>query len=317
MLDRLTLERTDADEPAADCVPPGAQHHATRARLTAADGVLLHYRSWTPDRRATAGVLLFVHGIASHGGWFSETAAHLAERGIAVYAPDRRGSGLSGGPRGHLLRYEQAVDDLHRFVDLASHEHPGRPLFLAGSSWAAKVALVVAALHEERLAGLLLHGPGLFPRVDLSLPRKLAVLLSYQSRPEHQLPIPLVPSDYTRQPAHLEYIRNDPYRLLTASSRLFWETRRLDRCRDESARRLTLPILLQIGADDPMMRVQTTCRWFERLHAPDRTTVVYRGAAHTLDFEPEPTIRAYRADLLGWLRRQIGGNTRGETRHDR
>jgi hypothetical protein len=34
--------------------------------------------------------------------------------------------------------------------------------------------------------------------------------------------------------------------------------------------------------------------------------VVYRGASHTLDFEPYPNVRAYRADLLGWLRHQIG-----------
>jgi alpha-beta hydrolase superfamily lysophospholipase len=299
--------------------PSGADRHtASRARLIAADGVPLHYRAWLPQDRRPTGSLLFVHGIASHGAWFAETAAYLADRGIAVYAPDRRGSGLSGGPRGHVAGYEQALDDLSRFLDLVAEEQPHTPLFLAGSSWAAKLAIAGAAQAQaqtpDRLAGLLLHGPALFPRVDLSFTQKLAVLFLHRGRGEHSLQIPLVPDDYTRNPLYLDYIRRDPYRLLTASARFFWETRRLDRARNRLAKRLSLPLLLQIGEADPIMDTVATCRWFQRLGAPDRTAIVYRNAAHTLDFEPEPTVRAYRADLLGWLRRQISRDSgaRGE-----
>jgi alpha-beta hydrolase superfamily lysophospholipase len=273
--------------------------------LTATDGLPLHYRSWIPVGRPPEATLLFLHGIASHGAWFSGTAVHLADRGIAVYAPDRRGSGLSGGPRGHVSSYELALDDLDLFRDLAAGEQPGTPIFLAGSSWAAKLAIASAARSQDGLAGLLLLGPGLFPRADLTVPQKLAVLLYHRTRPEHDLRIPLVPDDYTRNPMYLEFVRRDAYRLLTASSRFFWETRRLDRARDRLAAGLNLPILLQIGEADQIMDTPATCAWLQRLGAPDRTSIVYRGAAHTLDFEPEPTVRAYRADLLGWLRRQI------------
>lgn len=304
----IDLKVTDSTPPAsspADRLSAPDRHVAGRARLTAIDGVSLHYRTWTPIGRRPEASLLFLHGIASHGGWFAGTAVHLAERGIAVYAPDRRGSGLSGGARGHLASYEQALDDLDRFRRLALDEHSGAPLFLAGSSWAAKLALASAARSQENLAGLLLLGPGLFPRVDLTVPQKLAALLYHRARPEHDLRIPLVPDDYTRNATFLDYIRRDPYRLVTASSRFFWETGRLDRARDRLATGLSLPILLQIGEEDPIMDAAATCAWLQRLSAPDRTSVVYRGAAHTLDFEPEPTVRAYRADLVGWLRRQV------------
>ncbi|HYN17981.1 MAG TPA: alpha/beta fold hydrolase, partial [Actinomycetes bacterium] len=75
--------------------------------LTASDGVELHYQRWSSERSPPWAVVVFLHGIASHGGWFAETAADLSEQGVAVYAPDRRGSGRSGGPRGHLDRYER------------------------------------------------------------------------------------------------------------------------------------------------------------------------------------------------------------------
>lgn len=305
MIDLKVTDSTPPVSSTADRLSAPDRHVDGRARLTAADGIPLHYRTWTPVGRPPEASLLFLHGIASHGGWFAGTAIHLAERGIAVYAPDRRGSGLSGGQRGHITSYEQALDDLDRFRELALTEHPGAPLFLAGSSWAAKLALASAARSEESLAGLLLLGPGLFPRVDLTIPQKLAVLLYHRTRPERELRIPLVPDDYTRNPTYLDYIRRDAYRLVTASTRFFWETARLDRARDRLAAGLSLPILLQIGEADQIMDATATCAWLQRLGAPDRTSVVYRGAAHTLDFEPEPTVRAYRADLLGWLRRQV------------
>jgi alpha-beta hydrolase superfamily lysophospholipase len=257
-----------------------------------------------PRGLPTSASLLFSHGIASHGAWFSETAAFLADHGFAVYALDRRGSGLSGGRRGHIDSYEQALSDLDRMADLISEQQARLPLFLVGSSWAAKIAVAYAGRFQRRLSGLLLHGPGLFPRVDLSLPRKLAVLLLHRIRPSSRIEIPLTPESYTTDPEHLAYIRRDRHRLLTATARFFWETRRLDRARDGYAAALTLPILMQIGDADPIMDAPATCRWVHSLKAPDRTIIVYRGASHTLDFERVPTLDTYRADLLGWLTRQ-------------
>ena len=70
-------------------------------------------------------------------------------------------------------------------------------------------------------------------------------------------------------------------------------------------------MLLLIGEEDPMMDAPATCRWFQTLKAADRMMVVYKGGAHTLDFEPESTLRSYRADLVNWLQRQIASGTGG------
>ena len=131
------------------------------------------------------------------------------------------------------------------------------------------------------------------------------MLAAHRMQPTRELSIPLSPESYTTEQEYLEYIRQDGYRLLTASARFYWETRQLDRARNRLAARLTLPILLQIGDADAIMDAPATCDWFQTLSAPDRTAITYRNASHTLDFESEPTVRAYRADLLGWLQRQI------------
>ena len=276
---------------------------AVSQAVRASDGVELHYLSWCGRPSPPWAVVVFLHGIASHGGWFAETAADLASHGVAVYAPDRRGSGRSGGPRGHLNRYERALDDVDEVLRLVSAEHPGTPVFLAASSWAAKLAVVYAALRPAPLSGLLLLGPGLLPTAGLSPARQLLVVVGHLVAPTARLAIPLTPELYTTNPRYLDAIRADRLRLLQATTRFFWETGRLDRGRRRAAAGLELPLLLLQGEDDAMMDVAGTRHWFSRLGVEDKTYRAYPGAGHTLDFEPDR--RRYLADMVGWLSARV------------
>jgi alpha-beta hydrolase superfamily lysophospholipase len=270
--------------------------------IEAADGVRIHLRRWPADAGA---VVVFLHGIASHGGWFGESATFLARESVAVYAPDRRGSGRSDGPRGHLADYHRALDDVELVLGLAAAEHPGTPLFLAGSSWAAKLAIVYAALRPERLSGLLLLGPGLLPRIGLNAPRRAAVVLGHLAAPRLPVRIPLAPEMYTANPSYVDFVRADPLRLSTATAQFFWTTAILDRRRARAAGRLRLPVLLLQGDADAMMDVPATRRWFDELPAADKTYRAYPGAGHTLDFEPEPNRGRYLTDLRDWLSARV------------
>src|SRR5215218_9485548 len=162
---------------------------AERRFLMAGDGVRLHCLHWSSRQSPPSSVLVFLHGIASHAGWFGETAADLNRQGMEVYGPDRRGSGRSGGPRGHLDRYERALDDVEQLIRLVAAEHPGTPIFLAASSWAAKLAVVYAARRPASLSGLLLLGPVLIAEVKLSPARQLQVVVGHLVRPMAYLPI--------------------------------------------------------------------------------------------------------------------------------
>jgi acylglycerol lipase len=276
-----------------------ADGDAERRFLLAGDGVRLHCLHWRSRRSPPSAVLVFLHGIASHAGWFAETAADLNRHGVEVYGPDRRGSGRSGGPRGHLDRYERALDDVEQLLRLVAADQPQAPVFLAASSWAAKLGVVYAAERPGSLAGLLLLGPGLLPRVNLTPWRRIMVVAGHAVRPMARLPIPLTPELYTTNPPYREFIRADPLRLLEATTRFFWETARLDRRRRTAATRLELPVLLLQGEADEMMDVPATRRWFAGLGGDHTTYRAYPGAGHTLDFEPDRS--RYLDDLLSWL----------------
>src|ERR671910_3848502 len=100
--------------PAADAEPGTLGGGDAVSRLVqAGDGVELHCLRWNGGAPPRAAVI-FLPGIASHGGWFAETAADLASAGVAVYAPDRRGSGRSGGPRGRPDPHDPPPHHLHQ-----------------------------------------------------------------------------------------------------------------------------------------------------------------------------------------------------------
>jgi alpha-beta hydrolase superfamily lysophospholipase len=271
--------------------------------VRAGDGVDLHYLRWASGPAKPWAAVIFLHGIASHATWFAETAADLDLNGVAVYAPDRRGSGLSRGVRGHLASYARALDDVEDVVKLVASEHKGAPLFLAGSSWAAKLALVYAARRPAPLSGLMLLGPGLLPQVTLSAARRAAVAIGHVVAPTARIAIPLTPELYTTTVRYLEFIRADRLRLTAATTRFFWETARLDRHRPRASVRLHLPLLVLQGEGDAMMDVAKTREWFSTLDVEDKTYRSYPGAGHTLDFEPDRT--QYVDDLLTWLRTRV------------
>jgi alpha-beta hydrolase superfamily lysophospholipase len=109
----------------------------------------------------------------------------------------------------------------------------------------------------------------------------------------------LLPEQYTQNPRYVEYIREDPLRLRTATARFFWETRRLDRMRARATSALRVPLLVQMGEEDAMMDVAAIRRWCRDVSSVDKTLRIYPGAKHTLDFEPDPT--TYRDDLAAWI----------------
>ena len=127
---------------------------------------------------------------------------------------------------------------------LVAADHRGTPVFLAASSWAAKLPVVYAAQRPAPLSGLLLLGPGLTSEVKLSPARQLQVLVGHLVAPMAYLPIPLTPELYTTNPPYLAFIRADPLRRLEATAQFFWETARLDRRRRRAGR----PAWVALGA---------------------------------------------------------------------
>jgi acylglycerol lipase len=124
------------------------------------DGVALAYaRVDLPGD--TGRVLVFMHGIGAYGGLYYHLAEGLTGAVDAVYFPDVRGHGRSGGKRGDLVSRGQVLQDVSSVIASVHDEHPGHSIVLAGESMGGLFALAYAATVPDSIDGLVLAAPAL------------------------------------------------------------------------------------------------------------------------------------------------------------
>lgn len=109
--------------------------------ILASDGVVLSYRRYVPA--SPRAVVLFYHGGGAHSGAGYQYLGYGLQTkfDMAVYMPDIRGHGASGGPRGDAPNPKQVWADIATFVKHICAEYPQLPLFVGGHSSGAGLML--------------------------------------------------------------------------------------------------------------------------------------------------------------------------------
>ena len=92
--------------------------------LRMSDGVELAVRLW--KGKSGLPVVLYLHGIEGHSQWFENTASVLNQKGITVYAPDRRGAGLNPSDHGDLSSYKSYLGDLEMIIRKLAFDFVGK-----------------------------------------------------------------------------------------------------------------------------------------------------------------------------------------------
>jgi acylglycerol lipase len=269
-------------------------------RFTGRGGVRLFHQSWLPPD-APRATLVNLHGLGDHGGLYATLVERMVGEGIAVHAFDLRGHGRSSGQRAYLSDWRDYREDLDSFVQLVAPEGTRRP-FLLGNSLGGLIALEYAALHGERLAGVIAASP---PVGALAVPPLLMALGRVMSRlwPRFSLTTGLDLSGLSRDPAAAAEVLKDPLFHRKGTARLSTEvTAAIARMRD-LAPAIRLPVLLLHGSADRIVPPEGTRELFARLTVDDRTLIEYEGGYHALfaDLEAEAVL----GDVIGWIRRHL------------
>lgn len=142
--------------------------------LTASDGIKLAYRKYIPQNpKAT---LLFYHGGGAHSGaGYSTLAKNLqAQFNVAVYTPDLRGHGASGGTRGDAPNPKQVWADITTFIQHIRKEHPVLPILLGGHSSGGGLVLNYASQPDhEAVNRFIFLSPELGFRSNTARPKRV------------------------------------------------------------------------------------------------------------------------------------------------
>ena len=281
----------------------------------ASDGYKIKFRHW--QAHEPRGMIIALHGIQSHSGWYESSSRAMAEAGFDVYFADRRGSGLNGFQRGHAIHGMRLINDVRALTTLARHEcHRSDgdrlplPVTLMGISWGGKTAAAAAALFPGEFAGLALLYPGLQPwirpnvwqRFRLQLARRLEITKT-------DIPIPLrEPEIFTDTAEWQRFIAEDPLALHAVTSALLNAGRDLDAVLASHATAIRCPTLLMLAGHDQIVDNPRTRVKVSEFGTTHLTSIYYSGACHTLEFEPDRD--AIFADLTEWLRQRPTGSHR-------
>ncbi|MBX3394798.1 MAG: alpha/beta fold hydrolase [Phycisphaerae bacterium] len=264
-----------------------------------ADGTLTHVRWWRPAR--PRGAVLYFHGIQSHGGWYEESGRRLAAAGFAVLMPDRRGSGLNAPPKGHFSSLDQCLEDNLHLLNVLKSDVGATDAHLLGVSWGGKQAVQLAQDAPESVKTVTLVGPGLFPRIDLTMMEKFRVGISMMNDRERLHDIPLNDAAYfTENPERIDFVNRDSLKLLQVSAAFLLTSRRLDKhIRTFHQAAFRSPMHLMLAGRDRIIDNERTKAWFRSLPSPDRRVTEYPEGGHTLEFERHAD--PFFEDMVNWI----------------
>lgn len=251
--------------------------------LRARDGVPISYKRW--DGKRDGGIIIYLHGIESHVGWFTGTGDLLSRKGFYVYAADRRGSGLNRADRGHMESYWTLVDDVKEIVTLARSEHPEEKIYLMGLCWGCKTAVTFAAYNHGLIDALILLSPAIKTKANLPLSRKFDVVLSSVFRPRKLFDVPLEDCMFTESEKYLDFIKNDRLKLTRVTAKFFYETGKMNFLLNRIAHKIEVPVLVLLAGKDAIVDNRGVKKWFAKIGAGDKTLKTYDGCSHSLEFE--------------------------------
>lgn len=262
--------------------------------------VNIFFRSWLPEGAARAVVVL-CHGFNAHSGQYAWVAARLVERGFAVYAPDLRGRGRSGGERFYVEDIADYVHDLGGAIAIAKSRHPGLKAFLLGHSAGGVTGATYALDNQGELAGFICESFAF----QVPAPGFLITAIKGLARiAPHLGVLKLKNEDFSRDPAAVAALNADPYiKDETQPAATVAALARADERLHDSFPSITIPLLILHGTDDHA----TVCHGSEFFHetagSSDKTLKIYQGHYHDLlaDLGKESVM----GDVLDWIEMRV------------
>lgn len=257
---------------------------------------LIFYRNWKTDVQPK-GIILIVHGLNSHSGYFHNFAVQLNEINIEVYAIDLIGRGQSGGERYYIPDYADVVTDIDQLLNIAIAANPTVPVFLFGHSAGGVFASVYAVHHQDKLRGLISESLAFqlpAPGFALAIMKLLGYIIP------HTRLVKLNNEDFSRDRSIVDTMNNDP--LLSNEKQPAKTMQQLILAAGYLKKKmpeLKLSLLILHGTSDNATKPAGSQYFMEHASSNDKQLKLYEGHYHDLlnDNYSGIVIR----DIIYWL----------------
>ncbi len=268
--------------------------------FTGHDGLTLFYRHYQATDECAR--IVIAHGLGEHSGRYGNVVNRLVPANNSVWIADHRGHGQSGGKKGHVLRFDDYLQDLRLIVNMAREGLPeNRKIFLLGHSMGGLIALSFALQYPELIDGVIASSPGLgaafeVPMVQRTIGRIMSVIW-----PGLLLPNGFDATKISREESVVHTYLNDPLVHDKVSARWFTEIISTMAEVNRQASHIEIPVLMQVAGDDRLVSAESSMHFFKNLTVEDKTLHVYDGLYHEVYNELNEPRQKVLDDLTAWL----------------
>lgn len=269
--------------------------------LAMADGCKLFLRSWVTG---SSDVLLILHGLGAHSGWFIDMGDALAARGLTVYADDHRGFGRSEGLPAHIDNYATFVEDCHALVSEIRRRHPDARLFVLGHSMGGIFTTHLAAKYGQSLAGILYLNPWVEDSSHISLGTTLSILVGGLFKSKRYFQVTGGTETMTTRQEAIEMVNADPYWRRKQTASFLFQVLLMRMAVLKLAKQITLPVLAMQAGQDKAILASGTRKLYEALASSDKTWKGYAEFSHDSEFEEEHS--RMDSDIAEWIGKHAG-----------
>lgn len=286
---------------------------------------------WVPDSAAPETVVQISHGMAEYGDRYDEFARFLNKNGIAAFAHDHRGHGMTDpdhlGFASEEGGFQLQVENIRDAAQEVEKLHPELPKILFGHSMGSFLVQRYMQLYNGRPAGIVYSGSNGVPSPFLNAGIALSWLLKTIQGPRKKSKIirDLIFAPYNRRfkPNRTEkdwlnrdeaevdkYIR-DPLAGFTCTTSFFYDflkgLKALHNHKPFAGHDPEIPVLLISGGADPLSDFGKGILSLQNLLASSGLkhieTKIYAGARHEVLREINKD--EVHHDVLEWINRVV------------
>lgn len=241
----------------------------------------LHF--WLPKK--AKAVLFYFHGMQSNGGWLFETGSVLASSSIAVYALDRRGSGLSGGLREDIPSHETLFNDYLSVLQKIKQRHTGAPIILMGQSLGGSILAGLLAWKKFNVTcdAVIFCAPAL-GQINTNT-SKLSDISAIKYDDISSTPVNLADRDYTDDDCYLNFIKNDKHcnrKITNRARKVLLDIENIYYKRKNIIE--DMPTIFICSENDPIINFQVAKGIYKNLTGKNGKIIILPAKKHYLEF---------------------------------
>ncbi len=263
------------------------------------DGTRMFMAVYRPDDDKPRALVILLHGFGSLAGDFVSVGEYLANHGMTAFIPDLRGFGHYSGLKGHVMSFDEYIEDIQNLVMQAKDRYLNKITYLFGSSLGAINAVRYVIRYPRTVDGLILQSPAMGQKLDIGIGKKIAGNFLSILNVKRYFTTGVDYADMCRNQDTVKRHETDPLRFDSGTARFGVEALKAAKDALESAPRIIMPVLLQQAGDDKVVNHETNHKFFDNLASADKTWKLYDGLYHEIHEEPERD--QVLGDLYSWL----------------